>query len=223
MKIGLRSEDWIPPLLHYYSKFGLDKLEAFLKKLEYKFTGDWICGITPTIRLDAMNAILKAIDNTNPKNIDKLLKNVSLFKIDEDEFRRNIDGNVYKKQYARHLLLKIECLLSDNTVHLSGYSYITVEHILPQNPLESSKWKKDFGEKERALWTNRLANLVLISQKKNSALSNLDFEEKKKVYLKKRIDAFHANKVFLDKNQKWTPKVLEKRQEELIGLLMEGI
>jgi len=219
MKIGLRSDDWIPPLLYYCYKFGLNKIDKFLKKLEYKFTGDWVCGVTPTIRLDAMNTILKAIENTNAENVDELLNNDKLFEIDEEEFKRNIGGNVYNKQYTRYLLLKIEYLMSDNTVHLSGYNYITVEHILPQNPSDESQWKKDFTDEQREYWTNKLANLVLISQKKNSALNNLDFEEKKKVYLKKRIDAFHANKVFLEQNLKWTPEVLEKRQKELIELL----
>ncbi|WP_201280802.1 HNH endonuclease family protein [Paenibacillus lutrae] len=92
----------------------------------------------------------------------------------------------------------MEYLLSDNTVHLSSYNYITVEHILPQNSPTNSQWRKDFTDKDRLLWTNKLANLVLISQKKNSALNNSEFSEKKKIYLKKRIDAFHANKVFLE-------------------------
>ena len=61
MKIGLRSEDWIPPLLSYFEKFKYKNLDEFLTKLEYKFAGDWICGITPTKRLDVMNNILKKI------------------------------------------------------------------------------------------------------------------------------------------------------------------
>ncbi|WP_340701555.1 DUF262 domain-containing HNH endonuclease family protein [Brevibacillus borstelensis] len=222
MRIGLRSEDWIPPLMHYYSKFGAADLERFLKKLEHKFTGDWVCGITPTLRLEAMNSILKAIDSTPANQVEELFKKKELFEIDEDEFVRNIEGHVYKKQFARHLLLKLEYLLSDNTVHLSGHSYITVEHVLPQNPADSSQWKRDFTDQEREYWTNRLANLVLISQKKNSALGNHDFEDKKKLYLQKRIDAFHANKVFIEQHAKWTPDVLRDRQAKIIDLLKKA-
>ncbi|QQE75003.1 DUF262 domain-containing protein [Brevibacillus composti] len=221
MKIGLRSEDWIPPLMHYYAKFGTKQLEEFLKKLEYKFTGDWVCGITPTIRLDAMNSILKMIDQTPQSQLDNLLNNSQLFEIDLEEFKRNIQGNIYKKQYARHLLLKVEYLSGDNTVHLSNYEYITVEHVLPQNPPDNSQWTRDFNEEERTNWVNKIANLVLISQKKNSALSNQDFEQKKKTYLSKRIDAFHANKVFIEQNSKWTPSVLKDRQAQLINMLSE--
>jgi hypothetical protein len=112
-------------------------------------------------------------------------------------------------------------LSGDNTVHLSNYEYITVEHVLPQNPPDNSQWTRDFNEEERTNWVNKIANLVLISQKKNSALSNQDFEQKKKTYLSKRIDAFHANKVFIEQNSKWTPSVLKDRQAQLINMLSE--
>lgn len=222
MRIGLRSEDWIPPLMHYYAKFGTKQLDEFLKKLEYKFTGDWVCGITPTIRLDAMNSILKAIDQTSPSQLDDLLHNDELFEIDVEEFKRTIQGNIYKKQYARHLLLKVEYLSGDNTVHLSNYQYITAEHVLPQNPPDNSQWRRDFTDEEKEYWTNKIANLVLISQKKNSALSNQDFGKKKTTYLTKRIDAFHANKVFIEQNSTWTPSVLSNRQAQLIKMLSES-
>ena len=223
MRIGLQSEDWIPPVLHYYYKFGTKGLDAFLRKLEYKFLGDWVCGVTPTLRLDAMNDILKEKDETVAGLEDTLLQKEELFYIDQKEFLQMIDGSIYKKRFARYLLLKLEYLLGDNTVHLSGYNYITVEHILPQNPMKGSQWLVDFSEEERELWTHRIANLVLISKKKNSALSNLDYGEKKERYLKQRIDAFHANKVFMEQKSQWTPAVLEERQKQLIDVLVKNM
>lgn len=222
MKIGFRSEDWIPPLMFYYFKFQSDRLDEFLKKLEYKFAGDWVCGVTPTYRLEAMNDILKEIEKTEISGLDSLLANKKLFGIDESAFRVNVNSSIYKRQYARHLLLKLEYLLSDNTVHLSGYKYITVEHVLPQNPNQDSQWLKDFSSDAREYWTNRIANLVLISKIKNSALSNLDFEEKKKQYLEKRIDAFKGNKIFINQNNEWKPEILEKRQQEIVDLLVQN-
>lgn len=112
MKIGLRSEDWIPAIMFYYAKFKHQKLDEFLKKLEFKFVGDWVVGVNPTPRLEAMNTILKAIQKAN--NPDELLENKDIFKIDLDEFKRNISSDIYKKQYAKYLLLKIEYLKSDN-------------------------------------------------------------------------------------------------------------
>lgn len=205
MKIGLRSEDWIPAIMFYYAKFKHQKLDEFLKKLEFKFVGDWVVGVNPTPRLEAMNTILKAIQKAN--NPDELLENKDIFKIDLDEFKRNISSDIYKKQYAKYLLLKIEYLKSDNTVHLSGYKNISVEHILPQHPNSESQWAKDFTEEEHKFWVDKIANLVLINKRKNSSLSNLDFIEKKKRYLNGRIDVFRANKVFIDQKNEWTPEV----------------
>lgn len=222
MKIGLPSEDWIPPLLHYYKKFKMERLVDFLRKLEYKFSGDWICQQSPTFRIEAMNRILSAIEKTESRNLDNLLNDKNLFGIDKAFYMQIIGGEVYKRRFARYLLLKLEYLMGDNTVHLSGYKNISVEHILPQNPKDDSKWVEDFTENERDYWTHRIANLVLISMKKNSKLSNLDFEEKKERYLKQRIDAFHGNKVFIEQNSVWIPAILEKRQEEVMTILVNG-
>ncbi|WP_208372076.1 HNH endonuclease family protein, partial [Helicobacter pylori] len=58
-----------------------------------------------------------------------------------------------------------------------------VEHILPQQPGSSSQWVKDFSEEERGLYTHSLANLTLLGGTKNSQASNLDFKEKKEIYM----------------------------------------
>lgn len=222
MKLGLPSEDWIPSLLFYYSKFKDKKLVEFLRKLEYKFAGDWICKYNSTKRLEAMNRITKAIEQTDEEHLDEFLQNQDLFAIDTNLFRYNIEGEVYKTRFAKYLLLKLEYLMGDNTVHLSGYKRISVEHVLPQNPSDNSQWIKEFSKEEREKWTHRIANLVLISQIKNSKLSNLDFIDKKTKYLKQRVDVFHANKIFLQQNDAWTPEILEKRQKELVDTLIEN-
>lgn len=222
MKIGFRSEDWVPPLLYYFNKYGNTRLEEFAKKLEYKFAGDWVCGITPTLRLEGINNILKYIEKTDIDKIDSLLNHTELFSIDKELFKSNISCNIYRKQYSKHLLLKLEYLMSDNVVHMSKYKYISVEHVLPQNPKLMSGWTNDFTQDEREFWTNKIANLVLISKRKNSALSNLDFQHKKEKYLSKRFDVFQANKIFIEANSRWIPDILKDRQEQLINMLISN-
>ena len=220
MKIGLRSEDWIPPLLSYFEKFKYKNLDEFLTKLEYKFAGDWICGITPTKRLDAMNNILKKIGNCS--NSDEVLEDENIFNINKEELKNSISGDIYQKQFSKYVLLKLEYLMSDNTVHLSSFNCISVEHVLPQNPKNDSEWNKIFTKDERAKWTNKLGNLVLISKRKNSSLGNCDFKEKKEKYLKSRIDAFNGSKVFIESNDKWTVDVLQDRQAKNIKMLVDN-
>ena len=88
--------------------------------------------------------------------------------------------------------------------------------------MKKSHWRRDFTENQRKLWTNRLSNLVLISNNKNVKLGNLDFKKKKEEYLKNRMDVFNSSKVFLDKNSKWDESTLKSRQITLINMLVNN-
>lgn len=217
MQIGLPSTDWIPALLAYYGKFEDNKIFEFLEKLEYKVSCDWIIQLTPTQRIDNINSILKSIDKSD--QAEMLLEDDNLFQTDANELINRLDSNVYGRRFARYILLKYEYLLGDNTVHLSNYKTISVEHVLPQNPKEDSQWREVFSNSEREEWTHKLANLVLISKRKNSSLSNLDFEEKNKRYLKGRIDVFPSNKIFQTYSM-WDTAVLKDRQEVMLKKLV---
>ncbi|GAA8906888.1 hypothetical protein HpEKA34_05080 [Helicobacter pylori] len=105
-----------------------------------------------------------------------------------------------------------------------------VEHILPQNPILTSQWMKDFSKEERGLYTHSLANLTLLGGTKNSEASNLDFKDKKKIYMGEEIrsrktktsNVMTCYKMTIDiahKYTEWTPKSLEKRKEELIKII----
>jgi len=61
----------------------------------------------------------------------------------------------------------------------------------------------------------------LISKKKNSKLSNLDFNEKKKRYLKGRIDPFPSNRLF-NQYKQWTIDEIKKRQKEIVDCLVNN-
>ncbi|GAA8460173.1 hypothetical protein KKKH23_01450 [Helicobacter pylori] len=74
-----------------------------------------------------------------------------------------------------------------------------------------------------------MANLTLLGGNKNSQASNLDFKDKKKIYMgeeiklnkKKPFKVMTCYKMTIDVAQyaEWTPKSLEKRKEELIGII----
>ncbi|GAA7268788.1 hypothetical protein ID0498_00070 [Helicobacter pylori] len=114
------------------------------------------------------------------------------------------------------------CIKMDDDLH--------VEHILPQNPGPSSQWVKDFSEEERKLYTHSLANLTLLGGKKNTQASNLDFQEKKKIYMgeeirlnkKETFRVMTCYKMTIDiahHYTEWTPKSLEERKKELIEII----
>ena len=222
MKLGLHSDEWIPTVLSYFLKFEYYNLDEFIKKLEYKFIGDLMSNVSPSKRRENLNNIIKTIEIVSKENMDILFENRELFDIDKNIFRKNINGDIYGKKYTKYLLLKMEYLMNDNSVYLSNYKEISIEHVLPQNPLKKSNWRRDFTEEQRKLWTNKLSNLVLISNKKNVKLANLDFKKKKEEYLKNRMDVFNSSKIFLDKSSKWDETNLRNRQNIMVNMLINN-
>jgi Protein of unknown function DUF262 len=62
MRRAIPSKDWIPPVLAWYKKFKTVDLLTFLRRLNNKFSADWIYQLTPTLRIKNMNDVLTAID-----------------------------------------------------------------------------------------------------------------------------------------------------------------
>ena len=214
MKTGFNSEDWIPPLLYFYERFNTQDLGKFVVLLDNKFMGDWVNRETPTKRLENMNKILKAIELAETSK--EVVENRELFEFDRDRFFNEINGNIYGQRYCKYLLLKIENYkMASDMVFISNYKNISVEHILPQSPKKDSLWRKEFTDDEREYWTNKLANLMLITRRKNSQLSNSEFEEKKERYSKENLTIFPSNNYIYLNTEKWNVLELEKRQGDI--------
>lgn len=195
MNNGLESDYWVAALYRYYDKFKTERLIDFIHALDRKVSADWITSISPTTRIDNVNAILRHIDNSANAN-GALSSNV--YEINTSDLVRIVSGNsIYGRKYAKYLLLKLDLAYHGHTTKLESPNTISIEHILPQTPDGKSKWIKEFSESQRELWTDRLGNLILLSRKKNTAQSNLDFEEKKAKYFKNNVELFsHSIRIF---------------------------
>ncbi len=211
MLTGLPATDWVPPLLRYFDKFKYDRVLEFLKRLDNKFSADWICQYTPTDRIAAMNKIIQAIDDAN--TVDDLFS-TDVFDIDEGSLVRMLDGAVYGRRFARYLLLKLDYLYQNHDQRMH-FETLSVEHVLPQNPTEDSQWVKDFSEEERNEWTDKLGNLVLITRRKNSSQGRLDYSEKRKRYFEKNIDTC-PNSLRVLQSEKWTPTELKANHQTVL-------
>lgn len=187
MQKGFEADFWIAPLLRYYDKFNTIKLIDFVKQLDNKFANDWLVGYTPTDRIENVNAIIQAIDDA--KKADDVLSSTAL-SLNATDLLETLTGYIYGKRASRYILLKLDLLYHGHTTKLEMPETISIEHILPQNPYDSSQWKIDFTDTEREEWTNKLGNLVLISRRKNSAQGNKDYSEKKDKYFKNNVELF---------------------------------
>ncbi|GAA9923927.1 DUF262 domain-containing protein [Helicobacter pylori] len=229
-------------LLHRYSESEMEALKKLLVKFYYQ---DWVAGQTRSTRSQTCCNIIKALKEK--KNIDDIISIVKKYLNEKNitqDFKRNLqDSNLYTKFYftgksgkknswLKPVLILVNYFMSDNAnpAYIKMDDDLHVECILPQNPDPSSQWAKDFSEEERERYTHSLANLTLLGGKKNKEASNLDFKDKKKIYMgeeirlnkKKTFRVMTCYKMTIDiahHYTEWTPKSLEKREKDLMSII----
>ncbi len=222
-------------LLHRYSDQDIEALKELLVKFYYQH---WVAGQAKSTREQTCCNIINALKEK--KNIDDIIsiarKNLGDYSVTQHFKEKLRDSLVYKKQptknpWLKPILILVEYFMIDDPepkrIQTNDFH---VEHILPQNPDPSSQWAKDFSEEERERYTHSLANLTLLGGTKNKEASNLDFQDKKKIYMgeenrlnkKKTSRAMTCYKMTTDiayHYTEWTPKSLEKREKDLMSII----
>lgn len=219
MSDGLGTDYWVAPVLDYYNKFKTSSFCDFLKALDRKVSADWICALSPTMRIENVNAILQEIDKCN---LGEDVLASSALEINISDFERIIKLDVYGKRFARYLMLKLDLLYQGNFVQFNPPATISIEHILPQNPSAGSGWMNDFTEEERYEWTDKIGNLALISRRKNASQGNLDFEDKMKRYFEKNIEVFPNSIRIFKEYTSWKLPELKQNHDNVVKKLMEA-
>ncbi|WQY40950.1 DUF262 domain-containing protein [Helicobacter pylori] len=223
-------------ILHDYSESKIEALKELLVKFYYQH---WVAKKPKDQREQTCCNIIKALKEKKSMEhiVSIAIKNLDEYSVTQ-HFKENLrDSHVYKKQstrnpYIKPILILVEYFMSDDPKpkRIQMDENLHVEHILPQNPDPSSQWVKDFSEEERERYTHSLANLTLLGGKINTEASNLDFKDKKKIYMgeeislskKKPSRVMTCYKMTIDiahHYTEWTPKSLEKREKELIKII----
>lgn len=215
--------DWIPPAMEYFRLNGdaRDKLLEFVKGLDRLAFTLFIRRADVYERIERFAEVLTDIEGDDGES--QGFSSLELSSEEKAEVRERLAGDVYLVTRARlPLLLRLDGMLAG-----AGASYdhkiITVEHVLPQNPTADSEWTRTFPDEDvREYWTHKLANLVLLPRRKNSAAGNLDFGEKKEVYFRREGESttFALTTRVLGEDE-WTPEVLQMRQDELLAKLAD--
>jgi hypothetical protein len=211
--------DWQPPAIELIARRRSDPefILRFLTDLERLAYGLFLVRADATQRIGRYGKLLAAIQTG-----DDLFPETSPLQLDKDEkknVRNTLNGDIYPLTRVRlPLLLRLDEMLAAGSTSFEG-SLVTVEHVLPQTQNADSQWLRDFPEAEvRDYWVDKLANLVLLTRRKNSQAGNLDFTDKKVKYFstKKGIANFALTGSVLAQ-QAWTPAILEDRQNKLMG------
>ncbi|WQS52977.1 DUF262 domain-containing protein [Helicobacter pylori] len=226
-------------ILHHYSDQDIETLKELLVKFYYQ---NWVAEQKEPKKQTNCNIIKALKKKKSVRYIASIVKKYFKDKNITQRFKENLqDSNLYTKFYyagkipkksswLKPILILVEYFMSDDPrpkrIEKNDFH---VEHILPQQPGSSSQWMKDFSEEERECYTHSLANLTLLGGTKNSQASNLDFKEKKEIYMgnavkrgrEKPFKVMTCYKMTIDVAQytEWMPKSLEKRKEELIQII----
>lgn len=227
-RVGIDNIDWIPPALRCLAAFRRPEpspfkdpasVLRFLRDLERLASGMMILRYNVNERIWRYGSLLEAMEHGN--DLYAAGSPLQLNADEQDAVLRTLDGNLYDEKRVRlYVLLRLDAALADGSASYD-YPVITVEHVLPQNPPPNSQWRQWFTDTQREAVVQRLGNLALLSRKKNSEASNLEFAPKKARYLatsKNGGSPFVLTSEVL-KETTWTPSVVEVRQKRLLNTL----
>lgn len=215
----LDNQDWVPPVLWALKHHGNDEqwLDTFLRKLERVAASMLIRREYQTPRAQRYANLLRDLD----EGLGLDAPSLELEAFERHQTLVSLTGPIYEaKRVVKYVLLRLDETLTGNSGVTYDHPIITVEHVLPQNPHESSEWRDIFSDEERVEWTHRLANLVLLNRRKNAEASNREFDHKKSRYFSgPNGSAPFTLTIQVNGTSEWTPAVLEARQQQLMDRL----
>lgn len=201
----------------------IDELKKLLVAYYYQ---NWLSGATVArIKQTSFN-ILDEVKKNSDIEIIKNIMSENLKKYSTTKkYNEEVEGSfVYDRKWDKSILLLINYFYDDNPhpTFIPINNKLHLEHILPQTPTEY--WKNIFSEEERELWTNALANLTLLSMRKNIQAKNYPFDKKKEAYSNADnvVSSFDITKTILS-SEKWDIEELEKREKILLERLNDKI
>ncbi len=214
--------DWLPPTIFFLpkSKDEPEYVLCFFKKLERLAAYLHICAKNVNQRIERYAAVIQSLKEKRDKA--EQIASVDLSDKEVKEMKKALDGNVYELAPRRrnYLLLRLDSFLRDGIATYDS-PLLTIEHVLPQTVKLGSNWDKLWPDSDqRKEWVHRIANLVVLTKKRNSKAQNFDFDKKKTAYFAGThgVSSCSLTTQVLQTDQ-WTPGVVEQRQKKLLGVL----
>ena len=218
----IENSDWLPSAIKFLATQGknADYVLWFFRKLERLASFMHICGYDVNQRIERYASVLSELEGSH--SLEAPISAVDLGPEEKSEMLQVLDGDIYLMTARRrnHLLLRLDAFLGDGAATYDN-GLLTIEHVLPQTVDPASNWQTLWPDEAlRKRWVHRLANLVPLTQKRNSQAQNYDFDKKKSVYFggKHGVSSYVLTTQVLNASS-WTPAVVEQRQSDLIDVL----
>lgn len=217
------NNDWIPAAIKFLAEKDDDSEYVFwfFRKLERLASNLLITAKDVNKRIKRYCDILIEMEERPDHDFDNPLQSIELTPEEISNELECLSGNIYEMTSRRrnYIILKLDSIVSDGAASYN-YKVLTIEHVLPQTVDPASQWALHWPEEvDRKYWTHKIANLVPLSRKKNSAAQNYDFDLKKEKYFKNddKTSPYALTTQVLNVPV-WTPDVVKARQEMLLGL-----
>lgn len=218
------NSDWLPSAILFLAqkKNETEYVLWFFKKLERLAAFMHICGKNVNERIERYAIVIEALQESH--SLESTIGAVELTEAEKKLMRAKLNDNIYWLSARRrnYLILRLDSFLSDAAA-IYDPSVLTIEHVLPQTVAPKSEWEITWPDPlMREEWVHRLANLLPLTQKRNSQAQNYDFDKKKFAYFggKQGISSYVLTTQVLS-TPEWSPDVVMKRQEELLGVLAD--
>ena len=219
------NSDWLPSaILFLKQKPGCAKYAAwFFRKLERLAAFHLICARNVNQRVARHAQIISAMEKGH--SLESPIKEIELDDSEKREMKSTLGGEIYgptvelrpaRRNYA---ILRLDRFVADAGAEYDR-RHLTIEHVLPQT-VRGGEWAETWPDENlRRQWVGRIANLVPLNRRRNSAASNYGFCDKKEKYFSRGATPYTLTSKVLLKNE-WTPEVVERRQEELLRIYAE--
>ena len=218
------NSDWLPPAILFLSqeKDHPEYVLWFFTKLERLAAYLHICAKNVNQRIERYAEVIASLQAPHSKDAPAV--SVELTKAEIDEMKQALDGKIYELTARRrnYLILRLDSFLSDGAATYDP-TLLTIEHVLPQTVSDGSEWAKLWPDPDgRKNWVHRIANLVPLTQKRNSKAQNFNFDTKKTAYFggKRGVSSYVLTTQVL-KTAEWTPSVVDQRQKDLLEILID--
>ncbi|MDG2916793.1 DUF262 domain-containing HNH endonuclease family protein [Bisgaard Taxon 10/6] len=216
--------EWLPvAILFLHQKPDSEQSLTFFKQLEILSSYLHLSAKDVNKRIDRYGLILEELQD-NPKECGE---NLRLNSNEKEAFKKLLNGNIYNEMTAvrrNYLILRLDAMISDGAANYKNQAgLLTIEHVLPQTINAESQWQQCWSDDKHQLWLHRLANLVPLNKRRNSAASNWDFKDKKEKYFSGNSNvSSYALTTQILAEESWTPQILETRQNKLLDILYKG-
>ncbi|UXD88967.1 DUF262 domain-containing protein [Thalassolituus hydrocarboniclasticus] len=219
------NSDWMPCAIQFLSthKDSPAYVLWFFQQLERLAAYMHVCAKNVNQRIVRYAVVLEELMGTH--SLENPIKTIELTENEKSEMRDVLNSDIYYLTARRrnYLILRLDSFLSDGAASYDA-KVLTIEHVLPQTVEAGSEWEENWQDADvRQQWVHKIANLVPLTQQRNSAASNFDFTKKKTAYFGGRqgVSSYVMTTQVLN-TQEWTPDVVNTRQNNLLEVLEAG-